>query len=163
MIAGALLLAGCDKDMSRQDKDKTWHAAQALPNGLEWPLTPPAGMVTRAPPASPPALSLTLLERGRERYGIACAPCHGATGAGDGMVVERGFPAPPPLTDKRIAAAPTRHYVDVISNGYGIMYSFAERVAPRDRWAIAAYIRALQRARSGTLADVPADLRERLR
>ena len=74
------------------------------------------------------------------------------------MVVQRGFPAPPPLSDKRIVAEPTQHYVDVIQNGYGIMYSFAERVAPRDRWAIAAYIRALQRARAATPAEAcPAD------
>lgn len=156
VIATALVLVGCDKDMSRQDKDTTWHAAQTLPNGLEWPLSPPDGMVTHEAPAPPPALSLALIERGRERYDIACAPCHGGTGEGDGMIVERGFPAPPPFDDKRILAAPTRHYVDVITDGYGIMYSFAERVAPRDRWAIAAYIRALQRARAAALADFPA-------
>ena len=156
-LVATLALAGCDKDMSRQDKDKTWHAAQQLPNGLEWPLTPPDGMVARDAPAPPPALSLALLQRGQERYGIACAPCHGATGEGDGTIVERGFPPPPSLHDKRIVAASTQHYVDVITRGSGIMYSFAERVAPRDRWAIAAYIRALQRARAGTAADVPAD------
>lgn len=158
----ALALSGCDKDMSRQDKDKTWHAAQHLPNGLEWPLTPPPDMVTRDAPTAAPALSLALLQRGQERYAIACAPCHGAAGAGDGTVVERGFPAPPSLIDKRIAAAPTGHYVDVIANGYGIMYSFAERVTPRDRWAIAAYIRALQHAGAATIADVPAAQRSGL-
>ena len=157
LIAAMLALAGCDKQMAKQDKDKAWHAAQALPNGLEWPLTPPDGMVTRDAPAAAPELSLALLQRGRARYEIDCAPCHGATGDGDGMIVERGFPRPPPLDDKRIVAAPTRHYVDVIADGYGIMYAFAERVAPSDRWAIAAYIRALQRARGATLADVPAE------
>lgn len=156
VVAAALALTGCDKDMSMQDKDKTWHAAQSLPNGLQWPLTPPEGMVTRDTPASPPKLSLALLQRGRARYDIDCAPCHAATGDGDGIVVERGFPKPPALDDKRIAVAPTSHYVDVISGGYGVMYSFAERVAPTDRWAIAAYIRALQRARGATVADVPA-------
>jgi mono/diheme cytochrome c family protein len=163
MIAAALALAGCDDDMSSQNKDKTWHAAQEPPNGLLWPLTPPEGMVTRDAPGPPPALSLALLQRGRERYDIACAPCHAATGEGDGMIVQRGFPAPPPLDDPRIVAEPTRHYVDVIADGYGIMYSFAERVAPRDRWAIAAYIRALQRARSGAVAEVPADAMKALR
>jgi mono/diheme cytochrome c family protein len=162
VIAAALALAACDKDMSRQDKDKTWHAAQKPPNGLEWPLSPPDGMVTRDKPATPPGLSLALLQRGRERYQVDCAPCHAATGDGDGMIVERGFPKPPPLDDKRIVAAPTQHYVDVITTGYGIMYSFAERVAPRDRWAIAAYIRALQRSRAGSLTEVPADQRTAL-
>jgi mono/diheme cytochrome c family protein len=161
-IVAVLINAGCDKDMSRQAKDKAWHAAQRLPNGLQWPLTPPDGMVARDAPPPPPALSLALLQRGRQRYRIDCAPCHGATGTGHGIIVDRGFPEPPSLTDKPIAAAPMRHYVDVITDGYGIMYSFAERVAPRDRWAIAAYIRALQRARSATLGEVPAAQRNAL-
>lgn len=156
-LAAALALSACDNDMARQDKDKPWHAAQQPPNGLQWPLAPPDGMVARDAPAPPPALSPELLRRGRERYNIACAPCHAATGDGHGMIVKRGFPAPPPLDDARIVAEPTQHYVDVITNGYGIMYPFAERVAPRDRWAIAAYIRALQRARAATIAEVPGD------
>ena len=162
VIAAALALAGCDNDMSSQNKDKTWHAAEKPPNGLEWPLTPPDGMVTRDAPAPPPAFSLALLQRGRERYEIACAPCHAATGGGEGIIVQRGFPAPPPLDDPRIVAEPTRHYYDVITNGYGIMYSFAERVTPHDRWAIAAYIRALQHARAANVAEVPADERKAL-
>src|SRR5262249_49135399 len=113
-ILAVLALAGCDRDMSRQGEDKAWHAAQRLPNGLEWPLAPSEGVVPRDAPAPPPALSAALLQRGRERYDIACAPCHGAGGEGDGMIVERGFPAPPPLTGRRIAAASTQHYVDVI-------------------------------------------------
>jgi mono/diheme cytochrome c family protein len=156
VIAIALALTGCDNDMSTQPKDKTWHAAEKPPNGLEWPLTPPVGMVAREAPEPPPPLSLALLQRGRERFDIDCAPCHGGTGDGHGMIVQRGFPAPTPLDAPRIVAEPTRHYYDVITSGYGIMYSFAERVAPADRWAIAAYIRALQRARSGTVAEVPA-------
>ena len=155
MIAAALALGGCDNDMSTQPKDKTWHAAQKLPHGLTWPLTPPDGMVARDAPAAPPPLSLALLQRGRERYDIFCAACHGATGDGQGMIVQRGFPAPPALDTPRIVAAPTQHYVDVIADGYGIMYSFAERVPTQDRWAIAAYIRALQHARAGTPGDVP--------
>jgi mono/diheme cytochrome c family protein len=150
-----MAIAGCDRDMASQPKDKTWHAADKPPNGLEWPLTPPDGMVTRTPSSPPPALSLTLLQRGHERYDIYCAPCHARTGDGDGIVVQRGFPAPPPLADPRIVAESTQHYFDVITAGYGLMYAFAERVTPPDRWAIAAYIRALQRARSATIAEVP--------
>jgi mono/diheme cytochrome c family protein len=163
LTAAALALAGCDNDMSIQSKNKPWHASQPPPNGLQWPLTAPEGMVVREPPAPPPALSLALLRRGRERYDIACAPCHARTGDGNGIIVQRGFPAPPPLDEPRIVAQPTRHYVDVIAQGYGIMYSFAERVAPGDRWAIAAYIRALQRARAASVAEVPADRRAALK
>jgi mono/diheme cytochrome c family protein len=162
VIAAALAIAGCDDDMSSQNKDKTWHAAKNPPNGLEWPLTPPDGMVAREAQVQPPALTLALLQRGRERYDINCAPCHAATGDGHGIIVERGFPEPPRLEDPRIVAEPTQHYYDVISNGYGIMYSFGERVARRDRWAIAAYIRALQHARSANVAEVPADERKAL-
>jgi mono/diheme cytochrome c family protein len=162
LIAAALALAGCDRDMSSQDKDKSWHAAEKPPNGLDWPLTDPDGMVSRDPPAPPPKLSLALLQRGRERYQIACTPCHAATGAGNGMIVARGFPPPPPLDDPRIVAQPTRHYYDVITEGYGLMYSFAERVSPRDRWAIAAYIRALQHARTANVAEIPAERRDAL-
>ncbi|HEX4112915.1 MAG TPA: cytochrome c [Stellaceae bacterium] len=162
VIAAALALASCDRDMSSQSKDKTWHAAQKPPNGLHWPLTPPDGMVTRDAPGPPPGLSLALLRRGRERYDIYCAACHARTGDGDGMIVRRGFPAPPPLDQPRIVAEPTSHYVDVMIRGYGIMYSFAERVPPADRWAIAAYIRALQRARMAGVRDVPAEQRKAL-
>jgi mono/diheme cytochrome c family protein len=162
VTAAGLVLAGCDNDMSIQPKDKTWHAVEEPPNGLDWPLRPPDGMVVREASGSPPQLSLALLERGRERYAINCAPCHGATGDGHGMIVQRGFPAPPPLDTPRIVAEPTAHYYDVISGGYGIMYYFADRVAPADRWAIAAYIRALQRARAGTVAELPADHPEAL-
>lgn len=155
LMIGAVALASCDDDMASQPKDKTWHAAEKLPNGLAWPLSPPDGMVSRDLPESPPALSLALLERGRERYDIFCAACHGRTGDGRGMVVRRGFPSPPAFDTPRIVAESTRHYYDVMTDGYGVMYSFAERVPPADRWAITAYIRALQRARTGRVSDVP--------
>ncbi len=85
-----------------------------------------------------------LLDRGRQRFDIYCAVCHGATGEGDGMIVQRGFPQPPSLHEQRLRDAPPGHFFDVITNGYGVMYSYASRVSPEDRWAIAAYIRALQ-------------------
>jgi mono/diheme cytochrome c family protein len=103
-----------------------------------------------------------LVQRGRERFDIACAPCPGRTGDGHGMIVERGFPAPPAFDIDRLRAAPVQHFYDVITNGYGAMFRYADRVTPRDRWAIAAYIRALQASNGGTLADVPADKRRRL-
>ena len=86
-------------------------------------------------------LTPQLLARGRERYDIYCAVCHGATGEGNGEIVQRGFPAPPTYHSERLRNAPIGHFYDVITNGYGVMYPYATRVAPNDRWAIAAYIR----------------------
>jgi cytochrome c553 len=110
----------------------------------------------------PLPLTRRLVERGRSRFTIYCAPCHGQTGEGDGMIVQRGFPAPPSFHTPRLHDAPIGHFVDVMTNGYGAMYSYAGHLAPRDRWAVAAYIRALQLSRSATLDDVPADQRRRL-
>ncbi len=96
-----------------------------------------------------------ILNRGRERFEIYCAPCHGRTGDGNGMIVQRGFPPPPSYHLDRLRDAPVGHFYDVITQGYGVMYSYAARVSPPDRWAIAAYIRALQLSRRAALADVP--------
>ena len=92
----------------------------------------------------PVPLTHELMARGRERFDIYCAVCHGPTGEGNGMIVQRGFPQPPSFHEQRLRDAPVGHFVDVMTRGYGVMYSYAARVAPEDRWAIAAYIRALQ-------------------
>jgi mono/diheme cytochrome c family protein len=94
--------------------------------------------------AIPYPIDMALLERGRERFDIHCAPCHSRLGDGDGMVARRGFPHPPSYHIDRLRKAPDRHFYDVITNGYGVMYPYGDRVAPEDRWAIVAYIRALQ-------------------
>lgn len=103
-----------------------------------------------------------VLERGRQRFNIYCTPCHDYTGSGRGMVVQRGFPAPPSYHIDRLMKAPVGHFVYVMTNGYGAMYGYAARVTPQDRWAIAAYIRALQLSQHATLADVPAEERQQL-
>jgi mono/diheme cytochrome c family protein len=103
-----------------------------------------------------------VLVRGRERFEIYCSPCHGRTGDGNGMIVQRGFPAPPSYHIERLRQAPVGHFYDVITQGYGIMYSYAARVKPEDRWAIAAYIRALQLSQDGRLADVPPNQRAQM-
>jgi hypothetical protein len=103
-----------------------------------------------------------VLERGRERYNIYCSPCHDYTGSGRGMVVQRGFPPPPSYHLERLVKAPAGHFFEVMSNGYGAMYSYASRVTPEDRWAIVAYIRALQLSQHATLEDVPPQEREHL-
>lgn len=84
------------------------------------------------------------LERGQERFNIYCSPCHGRLGDGHGMIVARGLRQPPSYHDPRLVNAPVGHFFDVMTNGYGAMYSYASRVAVDDRWRIAAYIRALQ-------------------
>jgi mono/diheme cytochrome c family protein len=103
-----------------------------------------------------------VLERGRERYAIFCTPCHGALGDGEGMVVKRGLRHPPSFHIERLREAPAGHYFDVITNGFGAMASYASRVPVEDRWAIIAYIRALQLSQHATLADVPEDQRKQL-
>jgi hypothetical protein len=92
----------------------------------------------------PIQITRDVLERGRERFDIYCSPCHGRTGDGRGMIVQRGFPPPPSFHIDRLRQAPAGHFFDVITRGYGIMLPYASRVAPEDRWAIAAYIRVLQ-------------------
>lgn len=89
-------------------------------------------------------ITLERLRRGRERFDIYCAPCHSPVGDGDGMVARRGFPHPPSYHIERLRKAPDRHFFDVMTQGYGIMRSYADRVPADDRWAIVAYIRALQ-------------------
>jgi mono/diheme cytochrome c family protein len=103
-----------------------------------------------------------VMARGRERFDIYCSPCHGRTGTGDGMVVKRGYRRPPALHDDRLRAAPNGHFVDVISNGFGAMPDYASQIKADDRWAIVAYIRALQLSEHATIADVPVAERGRL-
>lgn len=102
------------------------------------------------------------LQRGQERFNVYCTPCHDYTGSGHGMIVQRGLVHPPSYHTDRLRNAPVGHFFEVITNGYGQMYSYAARVDPDDRWRIAAYIRALQLSQHATLDDVPADQRQQL-
>ena len=110
----------------------------------------------------PVPVTRDLLKRGQERFNIYCSVCHGAEGDGNGMIVQRGFPPTNSYHIDRLRQAPPGYFYHVITNGYGVMYSYASRVEPADRWAIAAYIRALQLSRNGRLDDVPADERAKL-
>jgi len=102
------------------------------------------------------------LDRGRERYNVYCTPCHDYTGTGRGMIVQRGFPQPPSYHIQRLRDAPAGHFYEVMTNGFGAMYSYAARVEPADRWRIAAYIRVLQLARNSKIDDVPESERGKL-
>src|SRR5580658_5147675 len=97
------------------------------------------------------------LDRGRERFNIYCSPCHDVTGSGRGMIVLRGFPQPPSFHIDRLRQAAPGHFFDVMTNGLGVMYSYASRISPEDRWRIAAYIRALQLSQQAAISDVPPD------
>ncbi len=113
--------------------------------------------------STPPPATAQLLHRGQDRYAIHCLPCHSPVGDGDGPVVRRGFPRPPSYHQPRLRDAPDRHIYDVITQGYGIMAPYADRVTPQDRWAIVAYIRALQLSQHARLADLPPPLQASLR
>jgi cytochrome c553 len=112
--------------------------------------------------AFPLEITREVIERGQERYNIFCSPCHGQLGNGQGMIVQRGFKPPPSFHTDRLREAMPGYYYDVITNGFGVMYSYASRVPPEDRWAIIAYIKALQLSQNATLDDVPPDQRNRL-
>jgi len=113
--------------------------------------------------AFPIAVTSELVKRGQERFDIYCSPCHDRTGSGNGIVARRGFQHPPSYHIERLRKAPPGYFFDVMSNGFGAMQDYAAQVAPADRWAIVAYIRALQRSQGATLADVPPDEQAKLK
>lgn len=111
---------------------------------------------------SPVAVTPAVLARGRERYDVFCSPCHDRTGAGAGMIVERGFRRPPSFHIDRLRDAPDGYLVEVIAKGFGVMPSYGIQVPADDRWAIVQYVRALQLSQNARVTDLPADDRARL-
>ncbi len=173
-VVVASLLSACEpgmKDMYHQDKYQPLDASQLWKDGRSArPLVPgtvPYSEGVRAETSSgvrgeqPPAVSggvssrPAALKRGEERYGIFCAPCHGASGEGNGYIVMRGFPRPPSYHIDRLRTAPDSYIYEVIANGHGIMYGYGERIDTSDRWAIVSYLRALQLAHRELPADTP--------
>jgi mono/diheme cytochrome c family protein len=110
----------------------------------------------------PMPVTAGVMARGQERYNVFCSPCHGRTGVGNGMIVQRGFRQPPSYGEQRLRDAPAGYLYDVVTNGFGGMQDYAAQVPVADRWAIVAYIRALQLSMNATVADVPADRRSDL-
>jgi cytochrome c553 len=110
----------------------------------------------------PMPVTADVMARGQERFNVFCSPCHGRTGDGTGMIVQRGFRQPPSYYEDRLVNAPVGYLFDVMTNGFGAMQDYSSQVPVADRWAIAAYIRALQLSRSGSVNDVPADRRGEL-
>ena len=107
----------------------------------------------------PMPVTKQVLDRGQERFNVYCSPCHGRTGEGNGMIVQRGFRQPPSYHEERLRNVPVGYFFDVMTNGFGAMQDYSAQVTVPDRWAIAAYIRVLQLSRSATVNDVPADRR----
>lgn len=157
----SILLCGCEqqmRDMYDQPKLETFESSELFSDGKAARLPVPGTMALETQSEAQPPVTADLIHRGRERYNIYCVPCHGLVGEGEGMVVKRGFPPPPSLHIDRLRDTPDQHIYDVITDGYGVMYSYANRVKPADRWAIIAYIRALQLSQHVAVARLsPAD------
>jgi mono/diheme cytochrome c family protein len=188
-LAAAWLLSACEgakQDMYDQPRYKTFAASPLWQDGAS-ARVPPDGVqpyargaaadssggrrgagavladITAQETASNPyPVDLRLLERGRNRYMVYCVPCHSPLGDGDGLVVRRGFPAPPSYHQPRFRAAPDRHIYDVITQGYGVMVPYADRIEPADRWAIVAFVRALQLSQYVPADSLPPAQRARL-
>lgn len=183
VVSGGLLLAlcllsACGPNMQEQPKYKPEAASSFFADGkaARAPVADTVahgqartdtyyytGLVNGTPVAAfPSPVTRDQIARGHERYDIYCSVCHGLTGNGDGVIVQRGFPQPPSFNTDALRNAPIGHFYDVITNGYGAMYPYATRVAPDDRWAIAAYIRALQLSQHAAPEDVPPAQRPQL-
>lgn len=171
--AFCLLLSGCVQQMASQPHLRSLQQSAFFENGQSArpvvPGTVQSGYTrngvrleesTRYDPNAqdlPFPLTRDVLERGRERFNIYCAACHAETGTGDGMIVRRGFSHPPSFHTDALRAAPLGHFYDVMTRGFGAMPSYAAQIPPADRWAIAAYIRALQLSQHAGVDDVPAE------
>ena len=166
------VIAGCHRDMRDQPRYETLEASALFTNGQS-ARPAPKGTIARGRLIDdepfytgksadgqfiqhvPLTLARDLLTRGQERFNIYCSPCHGRTGAGDGMIVRRGFRQPPNYTIERLRSAPAGHFFDVMTRGFGAMPAYGPQISPRDRWAIVAYLRVLQISQHATMDDVP--------
>jgi mono/diheme cytochrome c family protein len=176
-ILCALGLSGCDntlrQDMANQPRQNPLSPSDFFADGRsERPaientvargsLANDALTIPKDSNAFPLPITQELLERGHQRYGIYCTPCHGIQGDGLGMVALRGMKHPPTLHQERLRQVPNGYLFDVITNGFGSMYSYSSQIPPQDRWAIIAYVRALQLSRDAHVNELPAELREKL-
>jgi len=172
----ALLGVGCRQDMHNQPKSKPQSKSAFFVDGRTGRL-PVEGTVARGQlneddhlyrgridgkfaTTFPFAIDAATLQRGKERYDIFCAPCHGATGLGNGMVVQRGFKVAASHHLERLRNETNGYWFDVITNGFGVMPPAGPQIPVKDRWAIVAYVRALQLSRHAALTDIPEDQRE---
>ena len=170
-----IFVAGCSlkQDMAHQPYDRPLAPSNFFNDGRsERPLvenTVPRGavdndflFVSKDSNTFPLPLNQELLERGQNRYKIFCTPCHGLQGDGNGMVAMRGMKHPPTYHQDRLRQVPNGYIYDVITNGFGAMMSYSAQIPPRDRWAIVAYLRALQLSRNAKVSELPPDIREKV-
>jgi len=175
LAASLFLLAGCSlkQDMAEQPKDRPLWPSDFFTDGRSArPLvenTVARGAVVedemtvgKESNAFPLPLNMDLLERGENRYKIFCSPCHGLQGDGNGMVAMRGMKHPPSYHQDRLRQVPNGYIYDVITNGFGAMLGYSSQVPPRDRWAIVAYLRALQLSRNAKVSELPPNVREKV-
>ena len=171
MIATFLWLVGCQQKMADQPRYEPLQKSELFEDQrASRPLVEGAvargqlnadeefytGKVNNEPAKTFPfPVDRELLLRGQERFTIFCSPCHSRLGDGQGMIVRRGYRPPPSFHLERLREAPPGHFFDVITHGFGAMPDYAEQIPPRDRWAIAAYIRALKLSQNAALTDVP--------
>jgi mono/diheme cytochrome c family protein len=178
MLFGALVTSACRQDMQEQPKYKPLAPSKFFADGRSArPI--PAHTIARDElndndsfhtgeingaflDTIPLPVNLQLLQRGHDRYNIFCSPCHGEVGDGLGMVARRGFQIPANLHTDRLRAVPPGYIYQVITNGYGAMPDHGDQIPVRDRWAIVAFVRALQLSHHATLADVPPPERQQL-
>jgi hypothetical protein len=177
VCVGGFAVAGCNytlrQDMANQPRENPLSPSHFYADGrsarpiventvMRGALEEDALVVPKDSNAFPLPLTKELLQRGQERYGIFCQPCHGMQGDGQGMVAMRGMKHPPSFHQDRLRAEPNGYIYDVIANGFGAMYSYSAQIPPRDRWAIVAYLRALQLSRNAPVNELPAGLKEKL-
>src|SRR5215475_6176232 len=175
----ALALGGCDEmvrqDMANQPKNRPESPSDFFSDGrsvrplientvARGSLENDVYNVSKDFAGFPTSLKLDekLLTRGQDRYKIFCTPCHGLQGDGNGMIAMRGMKHPPTYHQTRLREAPNGYFYDVITNGFGAMLGYAAQIPPKDRWAIIAYVRALQLSRNAKVSELPASLKEEL-
>lgn len=174
ILAASLFLAGCSlkQDMALQPKNRPLSPSDFFSDGRsERPLlenTVARGsvsddemVVSKESNRFPLPVNQELLVRGENRYKVFCTPCHGLQGDGNGMVAMRGMKHPPSYHEDRLRQVSNGYIYDVITNGFGAMLGYSAQIPPRDRWAVVAYVRALQLSRNARVADLPADVREK--
>jgi mono/diheme cytochrome c family protein len=180
LLAGAtLIMSACTQKMALQPYNRPYTRSEVFADGSSARPLPPDTVASghvqddsllftgkdangRDSTEFPFAITREVLQRGHDRFEIYCVPCHGYTGDGDGVIVQRGFNPPPSYNSDRLRQAPAGHFYDVVTNGFGAMPSYATQIPAQDRWAIVAYIRALQLSQNASINDAPPDAQAQL-